>query len=107
MRGRGISINALIVAVSAAAGPTIAGGILSVASWPWLFAVNIPFGIAAVTIAVRALPHTPRAVHSFDIPGAILVAAMFALLIGSIDALGHGEAWTLFGVECSAIVAIG
>src|SRR5205823_13894382 len=45
--GRGIGINAVVVAISAAAGPTIASGILSVAHWPWLFAVNVPMGIAA------------------------------------------------------------
>ena len=40
--GRGLGINATVVAVSSVAGPTIAAGILSVADWPWLFAVNIP-----------------------------------------------------------------
>ena len=42
--GRGMGINALVVAVSAAAGPTVAAGVLSVAPWPWLFAVNLPLG---------------------------------------------------------------
>ena len=46
--GHGIGINALVVAVAAAVGPTLAAGILSVANWPWLFAVNIPFGIVAL-----------------------------------------------------------
>src|SRR5215471_184963 len=32
--GRGIGINAIVVAVSAAVGPTLASGILAVASWP-------------------------------------------------------------------------
>ena len=35
--------NALVVAVSAALGLTLAAGILSVGNWPWLFAINIPF----------------------------------------------------------------
>src|SRR3954453_2282876 len=33
--GRGIGINAMVVAVSAAVGPTIAAGILAFGSWPW------------------------------------------------------------------------
>jgi DHA2 family multidrug resistance protein-like MFS transporter len=107
MLGRGLSINTLIVAVSAAAGPTVAAAILSVATWPWLFAVNIPFGLAAIVIALRTLPHTPRAGHRFDIPGAILVAAMFGLLIGSIDAFGHGESIVWFAAEIAATIAIG
>jgi MFS transporter, DHA2 family, multidrug resistance protein len=105
--GRGLSINTLVVAISAAGGPTVAAGILAVATWPYLFAVNIPFGLIAVFIALRALPHTPRAKHSFDIWGAILVAAMFALLIGSIDGFGHGESLLLFAGEIVATVAIG
>src|SRR5689334_20953982 len=40
--GVGISMVALSVAVGAAAGPSIASLILSVAHWPWLFLVNIP-----------------------------------------------------------------
>lgn len=105
--GRGLSINTLVVAVSAAAGPTAAAAILAVAPWPWLFAVNIPFGIVAVAVALRALPHTPRASHPFDIPGALLVAAMFALLIGSIDAMGHGESILLFALDLAATFGIG
>lgn len=45
---RGIGLNALILSVASAAGPTIAAGILSVTTWPWLFAVNIPIGIHCV-----------------------------------------------------------
>jgi DHA2 family multidrug resistance protein-like MFS transporter len=107
MLGRGLSINTMVVAVSAAAGPTVAAGILSIGTWPWLFAVNIPFGIAAIVIAMRALPYTPRAAHSFDVPGALLVAAMFGLLIASIDAFGHGENLVWFLAEIAATIAIG
>ena len=42
--GRGMGINATVVAVSSVAGPTLAAGILSVASWPWLFGRKIPSG---------------------------------------------------------------
>ena len=107
MLGRGLSINTLIVAVSAAAGPTVAAGILAVAPWPYLFAVNIPFGVLAVIVALRALPYTPRAKHSFDVPGAILVALMFGLLIGSIDAFGHGGSLLWFALELAATLLIG
>ncbi len=102
MLGRGISINALVVAVSAAIGPTVASAILALAPWPWLFAVNIPIGIVAFLIARRSLPYTPLAQRGFDIPGAILVALMFGALIASIDALGHGETFMLFGAEVAA-----
>jgi DHA2 family multidrug resistance protein-like MFS transporter len=97
--GHGIGINALVVAVSAAVGPTLAAGILSVGTWPWLFAVNIPVGIAAVAVGRRALPHTPRSPHPFDWRGAILSAMTFGLGIAAIDSAGHGEALYLVVTE--------
>lgn len=97
--GRGIGLNALVVALSAAAGPTLASGILSVAPWPWLFAVNLPIGLAALTLAIPSLPKTPASPHKFDGLSALLSAATFGLVIGSIDALGQGEAFGLFVVE--------
>jgi DHA2 family multidrug resistance protein-like MFS transporter len=89
MLGQGIGIVALVVAVSAAIGPTVAAAILSVASWPWLFAVNVPTGVATM-LAARALPRTPRSGGRFDYPSALLNALFFGLLILAIDSLGHG-----------------
>ena len=42
--GRGVGLNALVVSVAAALGPTVASAILAVGSWQWLFAVNVPIG---------------------------------------------------------------
>lgn len=89
--GRGIGINALLVGVSSAIGPTVAAGILSIASWPWLFAVNIPFGGVALAIATRSLPTNPRTGQRFDVVSAGLNALAFGLLIIGIDGLGQGE----------------
>src|SRR4051812_22443687 len=55
MLGRGIGYNALVLSFSAAAGPTIAALILTVGSWPWLFLINLPIGIAAFVVARKAL----------------------------------------------------
>jgi len=91
MLGRGIGINAFVVAVASAVGPTLAAGILSVATWPWLFAINIPFGIAAFFVGRMALPHTPRMPRGFDWPSALLSTVVFGLGITAIDSAGHGE----------------
>jgi DHA2 family multidrug resistance protein-like MFS transporter len=105
--GRGIGINALVVAVSSAVGPTVASSILTVANWPWLFAVNVPIGIAAIAVGLRSLPHTKPSPHGFDVVSALLSAATFGLLIGSIDALGHGEGFPLFLAEMVAAIVLG
>jgi DHA2 family multidrug resistance protein-like MFS transporter len=90
--GRGIGFNALVVAVSAAVGPTVAAAILAVGTWPYLFAINIPIGIAAMAVGWRNLPHTERASHSFDWQSAVLSAITFGVGIAAIDSVGHGEA---------------
>ncbi|MFM0150795.1 MFS transporter, partial [Paraburkholderia sp. RL18-085-BIA-A] len=67
MLGRGVSVNAMVVALSFAIGPTVASAVLSVASWPWLFAINVPIGIAAVLGGLRALPANPLHDAPYDV----------------------------------------
>ncbi|MDE7412809.1 MAG: MFS transporter [Muribaculaceae bacterium] len=57
--GRGLALNAMVIAISTAAGPTLAGVILSLSSWHWLFLINIPFGLAAFFIGKAKLPGNP------------------------------------------------
>jgi DHA2 family multidrug resistance protein-like MFS transporter len=108
--GRGIGINALVVAISAAVGPTVAAAILAVGTWPYLFAVNIPIGIAAFALGWRYLPHAPRGSHAFDWQSAVLSAITFGVGIAAIDSVGHGEALYLclaeFGIAAVAGVLL-
>src|SRR5215469_2912427 len=105
--GRGIGINAMVVATSAAVGPTVAAGILAVATWPYLFAVNLPIGIAALALGLRCLPHAPRASHQFDWQSAALSAMTFGFGIAAIDSLGHGEALIADGAEFAVALVAG
>ena len=57
--GRGIGYNVLVVAASSAAGPSVAAAIMAVASWPWLFAVQVPFGVVSLLLSLRYLPRSP------------------------------------------------
>jgi DHA2 family multidrug resistance protein-like MFS transporter len=105
--GRGVGINATIGSVSSAVGPSVASAILAVAHWPWLFAVNVPLGLIAILIAVRALPRAPRANRQFDVPSAGLSALTFGLLISGIDGLGHGAQLSSVLIELVAAVVLG
>ncbi|AOJ01297.1 multidrug MFS transporter [Burkholderia mayonis] len=89
--GRGVAINAMVVALSSAIGPTVASAVLAVAPWPWLFAINVPIGVAAVYGGLRALPVNPGRNAPYDFIGAVMNACVFGLLIVSVDELGHGE----------------
>jgi DHA2 family multidrug resistance protein-like MFS transporter len=65
MLGRGLGLNALVASAGAALGPTVASAILAVASWQWLFAVNVPIGVAAFLLGRNSLPDNERS-GSFD-----------------------------------------
>ncbi len=85
--GRGIALFGLTVAISTALGPSVAAGILSVASWRWLFAVNIPIGALSLAMAAQFLPATRLQHRRFDVFGALLNAAGIVLLILGVDTL--------------------
>ncbi len=82
--GMVIGWNATVIALSGAAGPAIGAAILAIASWPWLFAVNLPVG-AVVLVAARALPQPPGTGRRVDGPSAALNAAAFATLVLGVD----------------------
>lgn len=107
MLGRGVAINAMVVAVSSAVGPTVASAILSVGSWPWLFAVNVPIGIVAVIGAMRALPTNPGHDTPYDLLSAAMNAVVFGLLIFTIDGLGHGEAAGWLVAQALVLLLVG
>jgi len=89
--GRGMGVNTLIVAGSSASGPTIAAAILAVAPWPWLFAFNLPIGIAALVLSLWTLPRVRVPRYPFDWPSAFMSGMTFGLLIYGVDGLGHGQ----------------
>lgn len=103
--GRGIALNALVVAISAAVGPTVASVILAIGTWPYLFAINVPLGVVTLALGMRYLPHTLPAAHAFDWQSAGLSAVAFGLGIAAIDSAGHGEAM-YFWVAEFAIAAV-
>ncbi len=105
--GRGVGYNALIVAVSSAAGPTVAAALLSLGSWQWLFAVNVPLGLLALVIAARSLPHSPRAAHRFDWVSAGLNALTFGLLITGFKGLDGSQPGWLAAAELGGALLFG
>lgn len=105
--GRGLGINSLVVAFAAALGPTIAAAILSVASWPWIFAINVPLSVITFFL-LNNLPAPRRAERHFDFFGAGLTAVTFALFITAVDDLGKGPEATLrAGLQFIGVLAFG
>lgn len=88
--GRGMAINSMVVALSAVAGPTVAAGILSVASWPWLFALNLPLGALTLWMGRKSLPHNVAASQAPRPPvlDVVLNIVMFTLIFLGAERLG-------------------
>ncbi len=107
LHGRGFGNNALVVATAFSIGPALASGILSVASWPWLFAINIPFGLAAMLVGMKTLPQTPRAPHAFDMLGALLTSICLCLFILGIGSAAHGTSAVIVVAELVGAVIFG
>lgn len=103
--GRGVSINASVIAIASVAGPSIAASILSIASWPWLFAVNVPIGVAALALGYVVLPLNPTHRNRYDVTSAILNVLTLGLLVLAVDAFGHrnGDLRALLCLVSSAV----
>ncbi|WP_322053231.1 MFS transporter [Paraburkholderia bannensis] len=90
MLGRGLSTNALVVAIGFTLGPVVASTILSFASWHWLFRVNVPVAAAAIVLAAVYLPDVAGGRHRFESASAALCTAFFGLLMFGICMLENG-----------------
>jgi DHA2 family multidrug resistance protein-like MFS transporter len=84
--GMGISLNAVVVGLMSVLGPTIGAFILQVASWQWIFLVNVPICIVAF-FGARCLPEIPRHGERFDWVACALSAPVFGLSIVGLDAI--------------------
>lgn len=84
--GRGLALNAMFMSIATAAGPSLAGWILSISDWHWLFTINVPFGILAFIIGYKTLPKNPHLPEHprFDWVGGLLNTLFFGLLFYSL-----------------------
>ena len=105
--GAAIGWNALAVALSSAAGPTIGAVLLSAASWPWLFALNLPLG-GLVLLASRALPDLAGTAHPIDKFSVALNAGAFAPLVVGAEVLVErpGMATALLAAAAISLTAL-
>ncbi len=108
MLGRGMGINATVVAVSSVAGPSVAAAILSVTTWHWLFAVNLPIGLVAFVLSRRFLPQNPVRVEGrrFDWRSGVMCALSFGLAMACVEGYSHSMAIHAWIVMAAVTVVV-
>lgn len=98
-RGLALGLNAVVVSLGVAAGPTIGGIITQYLTWRWIFYVNVPISIIVLLAGwyFYREPHLPGKQHEhFDPLGAILLAiGLAALTLG----LSFGQEWGWLSLE--------
>jgi EmrB/QacA subfamily drug resistance transporter len=108
-RNKAMGVWAAIATGGAAAGLLAGGVLVEYFSWPWIFFVNVPIGIAAGAAALRYVPESRDAGHkTYDIPGAVTVTAgLISLVYGivSTEQEGWGAPQTL-GFLALAVVLL-
>ena len=71
-------------------GPLVGGLIVTHASWPWIFYVNLPLGALALAAALWLVPEGREArVRQFDAKGFLLLAGACVALLGGLEWLGN------------------
>ncbi|MDE6535669.1 MAG: MFS transporter [Muribaculaceae bacterium] len=107
--GRGMALNAMCIAIATAAGPTIAGAILSVSSWHWLFLINVPLGVIAFFIGWRLLPRNPQVENKprFDWVSAAENMVVFGLIFYALGNFSRQGDRILSGVMLGIGLMIG
>ena len=110
-RERNIALGAwgAVGGVGAAAGVLLGGVLVDLLSWPWIFYVNVPVGIASLIAAPILLPESKdERRSSFDALGAILVTAGLSILVLAITK-GNDWGWSsgrTLGVFAAAAVLL-
>lgn len=82
-RGRALGINAMVISLGTLSGPAIGGLLLEFVSWPWLFLINVPIGLAAFLLGRSWFPSSMNRGSNIklDIAGSSLLASAACLLM--------------------------
>jgi EmrB/QacA subfamily drug resistance transporter len=85
-RAKAMSVWAAIAVGGAAVGLLLGGILVETLSWPWIFFVNVPVGLAVFVAALRYVPESKdeRAHKAFDLAGAVTVTAGLVTLVYAI-----------------------
>jgi len=99
-RTKALGVWSAIAAGGGAVGLVLGGALTQLASWEWIFFVNVPVGLLTVLATLRYVPESRADVkhRAFDLAGAVTVTAGLIVLVYAIvkaQAFGWGSARTI------------
>ena len=96
-RGAAFGIWGAVGGLATITGPTLGGALITYASWPWIFFINVPIGIAALILTFTIIPDLrPGRRQGWDIVGVVLATAgLFGIVFGLIE--GQRNNWAEIG----------
>ena len=94
-RAKALGVWAAIAIGGSAVGLIVGGALTQLLSWPWIFFINVPVGVAVFALSLWYLPESKaEGVHrSFDVAGAVTVTAGLMSLVYAIVQVPE-KGWT-------------
>jgi EmrB/QacA subfamily drug resistance transporter len=110
-RTKALGVWAAIAVGGGAVGLVVGGVLVETLSWPWIFFVNVPVGIAAFVVSLRFVPESKdeHAHRSFDVAGALtvtggLVALVYGIVRAAESGWGSTEVLGFLALACVLLV---
>ncbi len=86
--GRLMAILGVPMLLGPILGPILGGWLIQVASWHWVFLINVPIGVIALVYSSLALPKdSPEPSESFDFLGMLLLSPGLALFLFGVSSI--------------------
>jgi EmrB/QacA subfamily drug resistance transporter len=93
--GRLMAVLGIPMLLGPICGPILGGWLIDVASWHWIFLINLPLGAVALVYAAFALPkdHAEPS-ESFDFVGMLMLSPGLALFLYGVSSLPEAETFS-------------
>jgi EmrB/QacA subfamily drug resistance transporter len=114
-RGRAIGAWTGLSGVTTAIGPFVGGWLVDVASWRWVFLINVPLLAVAIYVAHRAVPadqgsgaglERREVLSRVDLPGAGLTVLGLGLIVTPLIEIERLPTWAVVATVVSGVAVL-
>jgi EmrB/QacA subfamily drug resistance transporter len=106
--GRLMAVLGIPMLLGPITGPILGGWLIDIASWHWIFLINLPIGIVALVYSWRVLPKDePSTTEPFDFLGMLLLSPGLALFLFGVSSIAEGGEGASFGPRVWISATIG